>query len=172
MKTWFTDTFGFERSTYSTVTDEIKSSSPISPIEVKTGKSSTYTHSKSGSSSKPISSYFKKNASSPLESSGGIKINLSGATFDINFGLFNISVSGSITRGDIVTSLKARFNTLSAKGELESSSSVKWDNGTIETTYTKISLNEELIVGLIILVATGQQALSPTSSPAPQYSFQ
>ncbi|MFR8011646.1 MAG: RHS repeat-associated core domain-containing protein [Clostridia bacterium] len=162
VKTWASNTFGAESSTYVTTknTTIVHLPDPL-PITAKTGIKITQKVSEHGNSSKPVSVRAERDAVHPIKSSSaGIKINISNFILDISLGLDNIGISGSLVNENTTNSFGLKVNLSELKVGFEGSSAVKWDN-TTETTYTNASINGWTIAAAYVLVTTGQQMPSP-----------
>lgn len=131
------------------------------PITAKTGAKTTHTISECGNSSKPISVYAEFDANHFIDSSAGIRFNISNFTLDIGFGLSDTGISSSFTNGNTTDSFGLRVNLSEFKVGFESSSAVKWDNNTTETTYTNVSISGWAVVAVYVFIASGQPLPTP-----------
>ena len=68
--------------------------------------------------------------------------------------------------GDTTTSYTIRLNPYGLRLEFEGASSIQWDDGTIETTYTSVGISAWLIAYVYVYATTGQ------SIPSSEYSYQ
>ena len=162
---WFGSTFGAGSSTVSEAKAEKIILPDPSPITVKTGTKISKTISKHGNSSKPISVYASRNVEHPIKSSSaGVKINIAKFTLKVNLSLDNIGISGSLSNGDTSNSFGIRANVSELKIGFDSSTTVRWDANTSQTTYTNGDISGWAIAAAFILVTTGQPMPSPIYS--------
>ena len=161
VKKWANDTFGAGHSTTATIAKrEVEYLPDPFPITAKTGTKTTHTLSECGNSSKPISVYAEFDANHFIDSSAGIRFNISDFTLDIGFGLSDTGVSSSFTNGNTTNSFGIKANLAEYKAGFESSSSVKWDN-TTETTYSNVSISGWAVAAAYVFIASGQLLPTP-----------
>ena len=166
-KGWFSRTFGATSSTTSTenVYEEAILPDPL-PITVKVGSNTTQVVSKGGDSSKAVTVYANRELSHPkLSSNVGIKIKIDKVALNIKLALDDISVSGSLTEGNITNSYGVKVNLSQLKAGFESSSSVQWDSISTTTDYENVSVSGWIIVAAACAYFGYQVPLS-TGSPA------
>ena len=92
-----------------------------------------------GDSSKQISLYSQGRADNLLLSSAGLKINISNFTLNVSLGLDNIGISGSTINGDTTKSFGVKADIVQLKLGFESSTTVKVDYSTDQTTFVNAS---------------------------------
>lgn len=124
---------------------------------MKSGVKQTTILSKHGNSSKPISVYANGSFDHPIKSSSaGIKFNISDFTLDICVGLDNIGISGSIQNNDISSAFGIKVDASELKLGFESSTTVRWDEDTSDTTYCNASITGAGFAALYYFAQTGQ----------------
>ena len=160
---WLNSTFGAGSSTVSEFKIERAIIPDPSPIVIKTGTKTSTTVSEYGDSSKPISVYATRNLEHPIKSSSaGLNLNIYNFTLDVSIGLDNIGISGSLTSGDSTDSFGLGINLAELKVGFDTSTTVKWDANTSQSTFTSVDINGWAIVAGIVFATTGNPVPSPS----------
>lgn len=132
-------------------------------ITAKSGTKTSKTLSSSGDSSKPVSVYAQGRSDNFLLSSVGLKINIVNFSLDINLGLDNIGVTGSVKDGDTTNSVALMADLTQFKIGAEVGSTVQWDENNSTCTYSNVSVT---IIGII-----AAYCFATTGDPSFQYAY-
>ena len=152
--------FGAEYTASETVTiDKVDEFSQWSPVSYTVGVDGTVVVKQIGDSSKPISVYVDHDLLDFKKSTIGFKINIASFTFTYSLGLDNISISGSITDGDVTKSIGFRTNIVDLKCGIEVSTTTKMPDG-FRKEYVNSSVNGQGLL-LLALFLSGQPAPAP-----------
>ena len=152
--------FGAEYTASETVTiDKVDEFSQWSPVSYTVGVDGTVVVKQMGDSSKPISVYVDHDLLDFKKSTIGFKINIASFTFTYSFGLDNISISGSITDGDVTKSIGFRTSIVDLKYGIEVSTTTKMPDG-FRKEYVNSSVNGQGLL-LLALFLSGQPAPAP-----------
>ena len=157
VKSWASNTFGAGATKVYQTKQETELMPPVANgfISVKTGEKETKILSKKGNSSKPISVFAQSRADNYALSSAGISINILNFSLNINLGLDNSGISGSIRDGQTTKTLGISADISQLKAGFESSTTVTWDEAE-STTYSNASITGMGIAYAYIFITTGQ----------------
>ena len=162
---FFKSTFGAEAKTVhqSKIETELMPNGVNLFITAKSGTKTSKTLSSSGDSSKPVSVYAQGRSDNFLLSSVGLKINIVNFSLDINLGLDNIGVTGSVKDGDTTNSVALMADLTQFKIGAEVGSTVQWDENNSTCTYSNVSVT---IIGII-----AAYCFATTGDPSFQYAY-
>lgn len=135
-------------------------------ITAKSGQKSSKTLSSSGDSSKPVSVFAQGRSDNFLLSSVGLKINIVNFSLDVNLGLDNIGITGSIKDGDTTNSLAFMADLTQLKIGAEVGSTVQWDENNSTCTYSNASITIIGVVAAYCFAATGDPSSFQSFQPA------
>ncbi len=158
--TWASNTFGAGTSSIimrELVTEHIPI---IFPLSCSTGTKKAEIISENGNTSKPISVYAEHVTNNEITSSIGINFNIADFTLNINLGVTDIGIYGSIKKGNTSSGFGLKTDFSKLRIGFEGFTTIQSDN-TTETTFTNVSINGWALLLFYELVTNGSASHSP-----------